>query len=139
VVTVRFGAEVHTCPCSVNGTGLLLLRSLYAEHKVGGELQMLPCCAHSLIAAEGADEVFISGCNVGLDWDVLHRDGAIYLRTPMQCGLTVDMEAYRGQVFAFADAVEAFYAAALPKQPEHEYDAAGYAAFWREWHRLRGK
>lgn len=139
MVSVRMGAESFAYPCCASAAALRMLKTLTEDHEVtnSGE-QMLPCCGHFMLANQTRDNVYISGCDYGIDWTVRHEEGGIRLITATGRQVVIDPTLYRSDVLKFADAVEAFYKSSSPKfLPENGIDREGYQAFWNEWHRRR--
>ena len=126
---------------TVSATALYLLKTLTEDHIIHQDNQMLPCCGFFMLANETLDNVTVIGCPNGVDWTVLHRsDGTVSLILGDGTEETVSPEAYRAEVFRFADMIEDFYASCSPKvMPEDPTDRDGYTAFWNEWHRRRGR
>lgn len=91
-----------------------------------------------MIANEDLSEVYISGCNKGIDWTVRHQTEGIEIILEDGETTLIDPDEYKKEVFSFADKVERFYLSSSPKKlPEDEFDKNGYLAFWNEWHRRR--
>lgn len=142
-VLARLGERVlsdDTTNWTVSAAALFLLRTLTsdhtAEHPVGD--QLLPCCGFTMWPDATSDNVLILGCPSGVDWWVEHRDQQVQLTVPGGDAVRLPFAAYRAQVLAFADAVEAFYQRSAPKKvPADAEDAEGYELFWTEWHRRR--
>ncbi len=138
-VTLQLGKRTLDADGTVSATALYLLRTLTEDRALSGEeAQMVPCCGHFLIANADRTAVTILGCNTGLDWATTRTADAVCLTFADGTAYTVDPAAYRDAVLAFADRVEAFYAASTPKiLPDDQFARDGYAAFWNEWHRRR--
>ena len=100
------------------------------------DIQMIPCCGHTMFANKELTEVVISGCPTGTDWSTVHEGESIRLILPTGQEEIVELSAYREEVLRFAEKVEAFYNSCAPKELfANEYDRNGYIAFWNEWHR----
>lgn len=136
-VTAHIGDELVEDHGTVSASALYLLRSLTEDHHTGQENQMIPCCGHFLIANDDVTEVYISGCPYGTDWTVEQMSGSVKITTGSGKETFVPMEEYREEVFRFADKVESYYAQSKPKEPQDDFAARGYRAFWNEWHRRR--
>lgn len=52
---------------TVSATALYLLKSLTEDHIIHQDIQMLPCCGHTLIADDKLEHVEIFGCPNGVD------------------------------------------------------------------------
>ena len=136
-VTVQFGDTVLEDNCTVSATALYLLKTL-TEDKIMAynDIQMIPCCGHTMFANKDLTEVMISGCPNGTDWSTIHEGDSVRLILPTGQEEVVELPAYREEVLRFAEKVEVFYNACAPKElPTNEYDRNGYIAFWNEWHR----
>lgn len=140
-VTVHIGDTVLEDVGTVSATALYLLKTL-TENKVMAyhDVQMIPCCGHSLIANKDLTEVQISGCDTGTDWTTIHDGDSIKIILPSGQEERVSLADYKEEVFRFADKVEAFYNSCTPKEVrENEFRRNGYIAFWNEWHRRRNE
>ena len=87
-----------------------------------------------MVASADGQTVYIGGCANGTDFDVLHRDGAVVIRTKEE-EFCLPPHEYRTAVLRFAAQVEDFYTQSPPRAlARHDQFAKnGYAAFWREW------
>lgn len=140
-VKVQIGDTILEDTGTVSATALYLLKTL-TEDKIMSEydIQMVPCCGHTLLANEDMTSVMILGCDTGTDWTTIHEGLNVKIILPTGQEEKVSLEDYRKEVFAFVDKVEDFYNSCTQKNPPHnEWDRNGYIAFWNEWHRLRRK
>jgi len=127
---------------TISATALVLLRSLERNHTEEFPLgeHLLPCCGHFLIYTKEMEEVLISGCCSGDNWDILHQQNAVLLKMENGFEAIVPFHAYKNTVLRFVDAVEEFYKNSPRKiLPEDEFDRVGYLRFWEEWrlHRVK--
>ena len=136
-VTAMIGDEVLQDDGTISSTALYLLRSLTENHQTGQMMQMIPCCGHFMMANEDLTEVYVDGCPNGTDWTVEQTSGGVKITTESGKETFVPMDAYRAEVFRFADKVESYYAASAPKEPYDDFSRRGFTAFWNEWHRRR--
>lgn len=138
-VTVQIGQNHLEAIGTVSATALYLLKTLSQDKYMSEfDIQMVPCCGHSLFADQTLTNVTISGCPYGLDWTTFHHGAMIHLLLPDTTETIVPFADYRDEVFCFADKVERFYLSCAPKiLPQNEWDRNGYIAFWNEWHRRR--
>ena len=144
-VEFRIGADVllsgDGLDWTLSAAALYLLRTLSRPHTrqtpVGDHL--FPCCGYPLFEPPSEPDVAICECPSGEDFEVLHEPFRTGVRVRAGDGREwrVGWQAWASAVFGFADRVSAFYAACSPKTPTAE-DAAGFAAFVREWERRRG-
>jgi hypothetical protein len=125
---------------ALNVAALHLLRSVERDHVIGQSAgqQLVPCCGHSVWLVEDREEVRNVGCDFGLDWSVVHRDDMVALSLDDDRTVELPRKEWARAILAFAEAVQAFYAASAPKRPPQDaLDREGYAAFWVEWERRR--
>jgi len=82
-------------------------------------------------------EVFILGCGIGADFEVLHTGDEIQIKDATGRCLAVTSGEWQCAVWGFADAVQAFYESCASKQPCSPEDEQAYPLFWQEWKRRR--
>ncbi len=123
----------------VSASAYRFLHSLLENHFIGAEEQMIPCCGHFLIPSKDKTSVTISGCQNGIDFDIIHEDGSILIRTQNDCTHTVSFEEYRVAVLAYAKQIEEFYHRNPPRRFEDNFDQDGFSAFCNEWYDLMQK
>jgi hypothetical protein len=116
-----------------------LLRTLSQPHtkeqRVGE--QLFPCCGHAIYEVEGQDNVLITGCNSGIDFDVLPAGDEVLVRTEHGLEYRVSAFEWKRAVCGFSDAVEAFYAGSSPKQAADDFERRSFSKFKAEWSRRR--
>ena len=82
-VTVQFGDTVLEDTGTVSATALYLLKTLTNDKLMAEDnIQMIPCCGHTLIANDDLTEVAISGCDTGTDWTTIHEGNAVRFILP---------------------------------------------------------
>ena len=138
-VTVHIGNTVLDDTGTVSATALYLLKTL-TEDKIMTEydIQMIPCCGHSLLAKDDLTSVTILGCDTGTDWSTIHDGENVKIILPSGQEETITLTDYKEEVSRFADKVEAFYKSCTQKiLPDDEIDRNGYIAFWNEWRKRR--
>jgi hypothetical protein len=134
--------EANGKDLTVSAAALYLLRTLSVPHTreapVGDHL--FPCCGFAMYDLPGQEDVVISGCPHGQDFEVGHQVGGqgVVIRAADGREWAVGWPQWRAAVFAFADRVSDFYAACSPKEPADLADAAGFRKFAAEWERRRG-
>ena len=136
-VMVQFGDTVLEDYGTISATGLYLLKTL-RENKIMApfDIQMIPCCGHTLIANDDLTEVAISGCDTGTDWSTIHEGETVRFLLPSGQEEVVSLREYQYEVLDFAKRVKQVYDACTPKEvPENQFDRNGYTAFWNEWQR----
>ncbi|MBR2131323.1 MAG: hypothetical protein IJ955_02085 [Oscillospiraceae bacterium] len=136
-VTAQFGDTILEDHGTVSATALYLLKTM-SEDKIMApyDIQMIPCCGHTLIANNDLTEVVISGCDNGTDWSTVHDGDRVRFILPSGQEEVVTLREYRYVVLDFARKVKHFYDSCTPKQiPDNAFDRSGYIAFWNEWQR----
>jgi hypothetical protein len=127
---------------TLSSTALSLLRSIESDYeKDDYSNQLFPCCGHSFIPDDKGETVIIQGCDIGIDWKIIHtKDNKV--RHILNSGqeITIDNSIYKKKVIAFVDQVEQFFKTSKPKIiPKDDFDKKGYVTFWKEWRNLRDK
>lgn len=139
-VNVTIGGETiaEKYDCTVSSTALYLLKSIKEDHLINNSCnQMLPCCGHFIIPNDN-DTVEITGCDTGIDWDIIHQGNFVKLVTEDKKETLIDIDEYTKVVFDFADKIEAFYKSCKEKVlPKDDFDREGYIKFWKEWNNRR--
>jgi hypothetical protein len=123
----------------VSAAALYLLRTLTSDHtrdKPVGE-HLIPHCGHSMLKVEGKEDVLITGCYIGIDWEVRHRGDKIVLKPYEKEEVEIDFSEWFKAVCLFADKVKEFYARSSKKVPTDPSDADGFEVFISEWNRRR--
>ena len=120
-------------------SALRFLRSVSSDHFSGAEEHMIPCCGHLMIPADGGKAVDIVGCSNGVDFDVIHENGRVTLRTGDGGVFSVPFSEYREAVLFLEEQIEGFMRDAPARIVDDPFDKAGYEAFQTEWHALKEK
>lgn len=120
-------------------SALRFLRSVSSDHFSGAEEHMIPCCGHFMIPADGGKAVAVVGCSNGVDFDVIHENGRVTLRTGDGGVFSVPFSEYREAVLFLAEQIEGFMRDAPARIVDDPFDKAGYEAFQTEWHALKEK
>ncbi|MBQ7335390.1 MAG: hypothetical protein IJW92_02820 [Clostridia bacterium] len=123
----------------VSASAYRFLHSLFENHFLGAEEQMIPCCGHFLIPSDDKTSVTIIGCPNGIDFDIIHEDNNIIIRTQDGITYTVTFEDYKIAVLSYAKQIEDFYHQNPPRQFEDKIDQDGFSAFCNEWYNLTDK
>ena len=145
-VRVQIGSYQSEDYGTVSASALYLLKTLSRNHIPESEIQLVPCCGHSMFAIsslesnpEAEDDYGelckIWGCPNGLDWTVKHEGDFVRLISDSGQTVCLPFEEYKAEVFAFSNKVKAFYDSSLPRDVSN-YDAVdieGFKAFCAEW------
>lgn len=127
---------------TLSATALFLLRTLERNHTKENQVgeHLIPCCGHFLVYRDDMDEVYVGGCPSGIDWEVIHENGNVKLKTESGKETTITFDLYKTQVLNFVDKIEIFFKESGEKKiPEDEFDRNGYLEFWNEWNKRRNK
>ena len=73
------GREKLEYDCTVSATALFLLKTTDREPHTHEGNQMLPCCGHFYVPDKELENVYISGCDNGIDWTVKHNGNNVIL------------------------------------------------------------
>jgi hypothetical protein len=135
-------SDKQTGDWTLSSTALSLLRTIennYERDEYSN--QLLPCCGHFFIADDNEETVIIQGCNIGIDWKIIHSDNN-KVKHILEHGyeISLNRDDYKSIVLNFADEVEQFYRDSKVKViPTDDFERKGYLTFWKEWRRLRDK
>lgn len=123
----------------VSASAYRFLHTLFENHFMGAEDFLIPCCGHFMIPSEDKTTVSISGCNNGIDFNIIHKDENITIITSDNTEYCIPFEEYKNAVIAFAEQVMDFYKSNPPRNFSDDFDKDGYSAFVAEWHSLYDK
>ena len=135
-------SDYETGDWTLSSTALYLLRSIefdYEQDDYGNYI--LPHCGHFFIADDKEESVVIQGCDIGIDWKILHTDSKNVTHI-LENGyeITINKEIYRKIVLEFADKIEQFFKDSKQKRiPSDDFEKKGYLTFWKEWRNLRDR
>lgn len=142
-VEFRIHADVLVQPSdgdrTVSAAAVYLLRTLsqaHTKHTPVGE-HLFPHCGHGIFAVEGQEDVTITGCNSGIDFEVVHVEKDVVLTATDGREHRITATDWKKAVCEFSDAVQAFYAASSQKEPSDEFDQQSFQKFLSEWSRRR--
>lgn len=150
-VTFTIGDQILSSPedgdWCVSAGALHLLRTLSRSHTNENPVaeHLIPCCGHTIVSAESGpkdwdtcdDDVFIIGCNRGVDWQIFHRECGLDFVAGDSKPSCIPMAEWTIAVCEFADTVRDFYNASAPKTPSDEFEELGFTLMMREWSRRR--
>ncbi len=120
----------------VSASAYRFLHTLFKNHFMGADDFLIPCCGHTMIPSDDRMSVNIIGCNNGIDFDIIHKQDNIIIRTTDNTQYTVSFVDYKNAVLSFAKQVEDFYKLNPPREFEDTFSKDGYNAFVTEWFSL---
>ncbi|MBE7064656.1 MAG: hypothetical protein E7384_02425 [Ruminococcaceae bacterium] len=123
----------------VSASAYRFLHSLFENHFLGTDEQLIPCCGHFLLPSEDKTKVTIGSCPNGIDFDVICEKENVTIRTQDTHAYTVPFEEYKTAVLSYAKQIEDFYHQNPPRQFENDFDRDGFSAFCNEWYDLMNK
>ena len=121
----------------VSASALRFMRSVFDDHIPTSGEQMIPCCGHFMIPSEDGKTVDIIGCSNGIDFDVIHENGGITIKTADGEKFFIDCGEYRRAVTEYAGQVERFLSNPPARIFDDDWDRAAVSAFRNEWTELR--
>lgn len=121
----------------VSASALRFMRSVFDDHVPASGEQIIPCCGHFMIPSEDGKTVDIIGCSNGIDFDVIHENGGITIKTADGGKFFVDCREYRRAVTEFACQIERFISNSPARIFDDDWDRAAVSAFRNEWAELR--
>ena len=126
---------------TVSAAAVYLLRILSQPHtkRTPVAQHLFPHCGHGIFAVEGQDDVLITGCNSGIDFEVVHVEKDVVVTAADGRVHRIAATDWKKAVCEFSDAVRAFYAASSPKEPTDEFDQQSFHKFLSEWSRRRAQ
>ena len=136
IVRIRLGENVLEDEISMSAAALHLLRTVCDDHEPDELAKLFPTDGFCWTPASAAYPypIYLGGCpNGGFDGTVIHEDNVVRIALEGLPEVRVPLDAYRAEVFRFADEVEALFAAGKPKIIQDDLDKLWYPAFWGEW------
>ena len=122
-----------------SASALRFMRSVLSNHFSGSEEHMIPCCGHFMIPADDGKSVQISGCSNGIDFDLIHEENRIMIKTADGRSFSVNFSEYKTAVLSYAEQVEKFMRDAPARIFDDPFDKKGYQAFKTEWFSLKDR
>ena len=131
----------------ITAGALYLLRSLFKniiiqECGFEEELQLIPCCGHAWLAQENC-VLIMSGCPIGIGWNVTHKNNKVILdglatitTTNLDLPIRIHWYEYAKTVVKAVELVLLFHQSEPPREFSDDEDRAGHDAFWTEFNRL---
>ena len=122
-----------------SASALRFMRSVLSNHFSGAEEHMIPCCGHFMIPADDGKSVHISGCSNGIDFDLIHEENRIVIKTADGRSFSVNFSEYKTAVLSYVEQIEKFMRDAPARIFDDPFDKKGYEAFKTEWFSLKEK
>ena len=123
----------------VSASAFRFLHTVFENHFIGSEDFLIPHCGHFMIPSADGKSVIVSGCNIGIDFNVIHEDNRIKVQTGDRREYSLSFDEYRKAVLDYADRITAFYASNPPRKTENAFDKEGFRAFVSEYNALYNK
>lgn len=120
-----------------SASALRFMRSVLSNHFSGAEEHMIPCCGHFMIPADDGKSVHICGCSNGIDFDLIHEENRIVIKTADGRSFSANFSEYKTAVLSYAEQIEEFMRNAPARIFDDPFDIKGYEAFKTEWFSLK--
>ena len=115
-----------------------LLKSIRSDHVVNKERPLVPHCGHTMwIADSEPDNLYLGGCDIGIDWTVKHASERVLHELAEDSIVATSLDDWRNAVCAFSDTVYLFFMSAWPKKINDEEDRRGFELFMNLWKAYR--
>ncbi len=137
-VILRIDGDIIECgdDWCVSASALRFMRSVFNNHFSGEEQHMIPCCGHFMVPDENGETVFISGCSNGVDFDVIHENDNVIIKTDNKKYM-LSLNEYINSVLDYVGQVEDFLSQNPKRIVTDDFDNQGYNAFKVEWFNLK--
>ena len=125
---------------TVSTAAFFLLKTLRHDHAIADNRPLIPHCGHTMwpIATE-PDGLYLSGCDIGIDWDLQHSGDTIIHKFSNEVFVETDFEDWRSAVCRFSDEIYAFFITAYPKRIDDDDDRRGFELFMKLWRQFRAE
>ncbi len=124
---------------TVNATAYYFLKTLKENHNISENSHLTPHCGHTMWEVGEEKELYIGGCDIGIDWNVTHSLNKVIHEIVEGEFIETDFDEWRAAVCNFSDEVMKFYETSSPKIIDDEEDKKGFELFMKEWKRLRAE
>lgn len=123
----------------VSASAFRFLHSLFENHFMGAEEFMIPHCGHFMVPSSDRKTVVIMGCNLGIDFNIIHEGDLIKVQTENNEEYSVSFNDYRNAVLAYADQITDFYKSNPPRKINDAFDKDVFGLFVADWNSLYSK
>lgn len=123
----------------VSASAYRFLHALFKNHFMGSEDFLIPCCGHTMFPSDDKNSVSIFGCNNGIDFDIIHEQENVIIKTADSRIFKITFNEFKDSVLVLAKQVEDFYKANPPRKFGNDFDKDSYSAFMTEWFTLYDK
>ena len=123
----------------VSASAYRFLETIFEDHKMGNEEFLIPCCGHSIYPSQDKESVTIIGCNNGIDFDVVHNDESVIIKTADNAEYKIPFNDYKNAVLSFAKQISNFYESNPPRKFNDDFHKDGYETFMRSYRSLYEK
>lgn len=140
IVRIHAGDRAVEGAVSMSAAALHLLRTVNDDHEPDELAKLFPADGFCWTPAAETYPypIYLGGCpNGGFDGHIAHEDGYVRIALENLPAVRVPLDAYRAEVFRFADEVEALFSRSQPKVVTDALDKMWYPLFWKEWHSIR--
>lgn len=123
----------------VSASAFRFLHSLFENHFMGSEQFLIPHCGHYMVPSSDGKTVEIYGCNLGIDFNIIHDGDLIKVQTEDKKEYSVSFDDYRDAVLSYADQITDFYRSNPPRRLDDAFDKEVFSLFVSNWNSLYSK
>jgi hypothetical protein len=122
---------------TLSAAAIHLLRTLDRDHVPDNPVgeKMIPHCGHGIYDEDDNADVIILGCDIGVDFSVVHGDGLVTITSAGGESRSVAQSQWANAVQQFSTAVRQFYDSSAAKKPFDDHERKGYEKMMSEWNR----
>ena len=130
-------SEANPTDWTVSTAAYYLLKTLKENHNTAENAHLIPHCGFTMWEMSENKELYIGGCDTGIDWNISHSEGKVIHEIAKGKFIETSFDEWRNAVCDFSDEVMRFYEISSPKIVDDEADKKGFELFMREWKKLR--
>ena len=124
---------------TVSAAAYYFLKTLKENHSISEDSHLIPHCGHTMWEVGEEKELYIGGCDIGVDWNITHLLHKVIHEIVEGEFVETDFDQWRDEVCKFSDEVMKFYEISSSKIIDDEEDKKGFELFMKEWKRLRAE
>jgi len=132
-------SDAKSSDWTVSTAAYYLLKTLKENHLTSESNFLIPHCGFTMWEIGEDKELYIGGCDIGLNWNITHLKGKIIHEIAEGKFIETNYDEWRNAVCDFSDEVMKFYEVSLPKIVDDYEDKKGFELFMKEWKRFRAE
>lgn len=123
----------------VSASALRFMKTIFENRIMTDEDFLIPCCGNYMIPSDDKKSVTIIGCNNGIDFEIIHNQNIVNIKTQNGNQYEIPLDDYRNAVLAYAEQIGDFYKSNPPRKFYDDSEKDAYDAFMYEWETLYNK